>query len=183
MQIVVDNQLRRSLECCDIRCVHGSLWFQQSKPSSRPSECTGANAARAKNLIKCVCWLRRLTVQDLEENLGGPTQADPRTTTGMFCWIDKRSCWEAQLVPLVLFQDCSDPVNDIVRENCKQGSPATEWDINAAGSSSNFGCVSSCLNCILRLSVDYIAHCEKNCVHVSCPKDPGLCHAEQLCGW
>jgi len=46
-------------------------------------------------------------VKDLEENLGGPTEAD-----------------------------CSDPVNDIVRENCKKGSPATEWDINAAGSSS-----------------------------------------------
>ena len=27
------------------------------------------------------------------------------------------------------------PANDIVRENCLEGSPATEWDINAAGSS------------------------------------------------
>ena len=41
----------------------------------------------------------------------------------------------------VLPQDCSDPVNDIVRENCKKGSPAPEWDINAAGSSSNLCCV------------------------------------------
>lgn len=32
-------------------------------------------------------------------------------------------------------KDCLAPVNDIVRENCKSGHPATEWDINAAGSS------------------------------------------------
>jgi len=32
-------------------------------------------------------------------------------------------------------KDCAAPANDIVRENCKNGSPASEWDINAAGSS------------------------------------------------
>eukprot|EP00435_Cladocopium_sp_Y103_P041113 s1509_g11.t1 len=32
-------------------------------------------------------------------------------------------------------QDCLAPANDIVRENCKTGNPATEWDINGAGSS------------------------------------------------
>lgn len=29
--------------------------------------------------------------------------------------------------------DCADPKNRIVEENCKPGSPATEWDINGAG--------------------------------------------------
>lgn len=32
-------------------------------------------------------------------------------------------------------QDCLAPINDIIRENCKTGNPATEWDINGAGSS------------------------------------------------
>lgn len=32
-------------------------------------------------------------------------------------------------------QDCLAPANDIVRENCLEGSGASEWDINAAGSS------------------------------------------------
>ncbi|CAE7151794.1 unnamed protein product [Symbiodinium pilosum] len=32
-------------------------------------------------------------------------------------------------------QDCAEPVNEIVRENCRIGHPANEWDINAAGSS------------------------------------------------
>lgn len=29
--------------------------------------------------------------------------------------------------------DCTEPKNRIVEENCKLGSPATEWDINGAG--------------------------------------------------
>eukprot|EP00928_Gymnodinium_smaydae_P031983 TRINITY_DN23293_c0_g3_i1.p1 TRINITY_DN23293_c0_g3~~TRINITY_DN23293_c0_g3_i1.p1 ORF type:complete len:721 (+),score=94.41 TRINITY_DN23293_c0_g3_i1:164-2326(+) len=33
-------------------------------------------------------------------------------------------------------KDCAAPANPIVRENCLPGNPATEWDINAAGSSS-----------------------------------------------
>ncbi|CAK9055287.1 Uncharacterized protein SCF082_LOCUS29919 [Durusdinium trenchii] len=32
-------------------------------------------------------------------------------------------------------EDCLHPANEIIRENCRPGSPATEWDINAAGSS------------------------------------------------
>lgn len=31
-------------------------------------------------------------------------------------------------------EDCKNPANAIVRENCLEGSPPTDWDINAAGS-------------------------------------------------
>ena len=44
--------------------------------------------------------------------------------------------------PLVARQDCLAPVNEIIRENCKTGNPATEWDINGAGSSLTLGLVS-----------------------------------------
>jgi hypothetical protein len=39
-------------------------------------------------------------------------------------------------IPVTALADCTNPANAIERENCMQGSPDTEWDINGAGDAS-----------------------------------------------
>ncbi|CAJ1357358.1 unnamed protein product [Effrenium voratum] len=78
----------------------------------RPSDFTHRHRApRERQLVamrRCL-WLpaaAALLVKDLEDPKLGPSE-----------------------------EDCRSPKNEIIRENCQEGNPATEWDINAAGSS------------------------------------------------
>ena len=60
------------------------------------------------------------------------------------CW-GRRSCFTLLLLPLIplvagcdlgelmLAYECARPANEIVAENCLEGHPATEWDINGYG--------------------------------------------------